>query len=81
MRRAFFGAAFVIAGIAAFIEAASHQPRWICLQNGDICGVNIGLTGTEYELLRIGGWALIIIGVLLVISGLIRYWALQKRMA
>jgi hypothetical protein len=46
MRRAFIGAAFVIAGIAAFIEAASHQPEWIsgCIENSDICNVNLGLT-------------------------------------
>ena len=82
MRRAFIGAALLIAGIAAFIEAHSHPPesesrcrtgREACPLE-DLIHVHVGLSPTAYDLLRIGAWALILIGGLIVITGLIRYW-------
>jgi hypothetical protein len=37
-----------------------------------------GLSPTAYDLLRIGAWALVILGALTVILGLIRYWTAAK---
>jgi uncharacterized membrane protein HdeD (DUF308 family) len=82
MVRAFIGAVLVVAGIATFIEAHSHHPQTLahcadesgtlpCLEPDGF--VHVGLSQTGYDLLRIGGWALIIIGALLVIVGLIAY--------
>lgn len=34
-----------------------------------------GLAPTAYDLLRIGAWALVILGTLTVVLGLIRYWS------
>jgi hypothetical protein len=77
MWRVYGGAVAVIAGIAAFIEAHVHKP---------FAGVNFGLldsrydqppsglSQTAYDLLRIGGWALVIVGALTIVLGLIRYW-------
>jgi hypothetical protein len=33
-----------------------------------------GLSQTNYDLLRIGAWALVILGALTVLLGLLRYW-------
>jgi uncharacterized membrane protein HdeD (DUF308 family) len=87
MRQVFVGAALVIAGIAAFIEAYSHPPELEsrCRTGGKACpleafsAVHIGLSKTAYDLLRIGAWALVIVGVLLVVTGLIAYWGAQAR--
>jgi hypothetical protein len=87
MRQVFLGAALVIAGIAAFIEAHSHPPELEsrCRTGGYACPledftqVHVGLSQTAYDLLRIGAWALMIIGGLLVITGLMRYWGAQRR--
>jgi hypothetical protein len=86
MWRVFGGAVLVIAGIAAFIEAHSHRPSVITntVQRGFrtvTVETPAGLSHTAYELLRIGGWALVIIGALLVIVGFIGYWARVKRPA
>jgi uncharacterized membrane protein YphA (DoxX/SURF4 family) len=80
MWRIFFGAALVVAGIAAFIEAHSHRPTHTCSEGREECFhlVSSGLSQTPYDLLRIGAWALLILGGLLVIVGLIRYWAVQR---
>lgn len=84
MRRVFGGAALVILGIAAFIEAHSHAPVNIlaCRYHREECGlggesryeIHLGLSQTAYDLLRIGAWALVIVGGLLVIVGLIDRW-------
>jgi hypothetical protein len=87
MRQVFIGAALVIAGIAAFIEAGRNPPelRDRCSTGGKAClaenfsEVHIGLSNTAYDLLRIGAWGLVIVGVLLVITGLIGYWGAQSR--
>jgi len=87
MWRVYGGAALVIAGIAAFIEAHSHAPavESRCLHPseegecrlgpGSHYEVHLGLSQTAYDLLRIGAWALVILGVLTVVLGVIRYWA------
>jgi hypothetical protein len=76
----FGGAALVVAGIAAFIEASSHRP--VTCEPGiryiPPCHAS-RLSQTPYDLLRIGAWALVIFGGLLVITGVIRYWAAQTR--
>jgi hypothetical protein len=87
MKQVFGGAVLVIAGIAAFIEAHSHPPelegrcrtRGIACPPEEFSNVHVGLSQTAYDLLRIGSWALIIVGGLLVITGLIRYWGTHVR--
>jgi uncharacterized protein YjeT (DUF2065 family) len=37
-----------------------------------------GLSQNAYDALRIGGWALVIVGALLAVTGLIRYSAMQR---
>jgi hypothetical protein len=83
MRHAFGGATLVIAGIAAFIEAHSHAPVYTCGRRG--CEEEAPrylehgrLHQGTYDLLRIGAWTLVIFGALLIIMGLIRYWATQQ---
>jgi hypothetical protein len=92
VRQVFGGAALVIAGIAAFIEAHSqHTKAYTTREFGGSLGPEAtghyetvlhpasGLSQTPYDLLRIGAWALVIVGALLVATGLIRYWASQVR--
>ena len=45
-----------------------------CLQS-----LATGLSHTAYDLLRIGAWALVIFGAVLVVTGLIRCWTSQAR--
>jgi hypothetical protein len=91
VRQIFAGAVLVIAGIAAFIEAHSHRPM-VFSGIEEVAGragtppifsgrvhTTSGLSRTAYDVLRIGGWALVIVGGLLVVMGLIRYWAAQSR--
>jgi hypothetical protein len=51
-------------------EAIPEGPETSVLESGH-------LSQTPYDLLRIGAWALVIIGGLLVVMGLIRYWRAQ----
>lgn len=80
MRQIFGGAILVIAGIAAFIEAHSHHKAAYRATEDAFGGATSvehaagGLSQTAYDLLRIGAWALVILGALTVIVGLIRYW-------
>lgn len=86
MWRVYGGAVAVIAGIAAFIEAHSHRPMPAVgvpggiLQKSELAeqGVHAeaasGLSATAYDALRIGGWALLILGALTVVLGLIGVW-------
>jgi uncharacterized membrane protein HdeD (DUF308 family) len=81
------GAALVIAGIAAVIEAHSHRPevryapprfsRGQVLGYLTLAGPSRGLSQTAYDLLRIGAWALVVVGAVLLVMGFIRYWAAQ----
>jgi hypothetical protein len=75
---AFFGAVLVVGGIAAKIEAARHAPDYVVNgPAGSYCSVpchyhNVGWSQTLYDLVRIGGWALLIFGALIVAVALIR---------
>jgi hypothetical protein len=53
-------------GFAAFIEAHSNRPKPVSFGDGAE-----GHSQTAYDLLRISAWALVIIGALPVIVGLI----------
>lgn len=55
MWRIYGGALMVIAGIAAFIEAHSHQPESRTPVQWGAAQIHVGLTPTAYDLLRIGG--------------------------
>jgi hypothetical protein len=86
MRRVFAGAARMVAGIAAFIEASSHHATARTVNEYGLEGQHItvqhaasGLSQTAYDLLRIGAWALVIVGALVIVTGLIGYRAAQTR--
>jgi hypothetical protein len=79
--RIFGGAALVVAGIAAFVEAQSHRPmvrpaaRSFRQAEEEVAAprmIHVGLSTTAYDILRVGAWALVIVGALLSIVGLIR---------
>jgi uncharacterized membrane protein HdeD (DUF308 family) len=87
MWRVYGGALMVIAGIATFIETHSHRPksartleqydaitRSQLAQQGVTPRPASGLSPDTYDLLRIGAWALVILGVLTIVLGLIRYY-------
>jgi hypothetical protein len=75
MRRVFGGAVLVSAGVAAFIEAHTYKPH-----RPEIEPLSAEpLSRTAYDLLRIGGWVLVIFGSLIIITGLIRYWVAQTQ--
>jgi hypothetical protein len=81
MWRIFGGAALIVVGIAAFIEAGSHPPEVEsrCRTGGKACPledfmyVHTGLSQTAYDLLRIGALALVIFAAVFLIVGLIAY--------
>jgi len=83
--RIFGGAALVIAGVAGFILAHSDQPIPAIYEREYPGGPRhllshaSGLSQGAYDWLRIGGWALVIVGGLLIITGLIAYWAAQSQ--
>ncbi len=83
MWRVYGGAVLVIAGIAAFIEEKAHQPATEYVGTREQIaqqmtegkpGIHVGLSKTADDLLSIGAWALVILGVVTVILGLVRYW-------
>lgn len=73
MLRVYAGAIPIIGGIAVFIEAHRNMPVPAQRPGIGLVTPASGLSTTAYDLLRIGGWALVIVGVLTVILGLIRY--------
>ena len=74
MARVFGGVLMGIAGIAALVEAYSHRPVWTAKYSREgFLEPASGLPQIAYDMLRIGGWALLIVGVLLVIIGLVAY--------
>jgi uncharacterized membrane protein HdeD (DUF308 family) len=73
MVRVFGGAVLVIAGIAAFIEAHHYRPFPSGYFTPGVQGAPSRLSQTGYDLLRIGGWAFVIVGALLIVVGLIAY--------
>ncbi len=77
------GALGVIAGIAALIEEQAHQPATEYEgTQGEIArqmaqgspGIHVGLSNTADDLLRIGAWALLILGAATLVLGLIGFW-------
>ena len=87
MWRVYGGAILVIAGIAAFIEAHSHRPitHYVCPNGSEECkdaklfAHHHGLSQTAYDLLGIGAWALVILGALTVVIGLLGYRSASSR--
>jgi hypothetical protein len=79
MRQIFAGAVLAVAGIAAFIEAHHYRPLPSGYFVPGVPGAPSRLSQTAYDLLRIGAWALVIVGALLVLTGLIQYWGTQVR--
>jgi hypothetical protein len=85
MWRFYAGAIMVIVGIAGFIAAHSHHPeastRGLHLSTHEAILGRILLTSpasgwsqTAYDLVLIAAWALVILGALAVIVGLIGLW-------
>ena len=75
MRQVFGGAVLVSAGIAAFIEAHTYKPH-----RPEIEPLSTApLSRDAYDLLRIAGWALVVFGAVIIVTGLIRYWAEQTQ--
>ncbi len=75
MWRVYAGALMIVGGIAAFIEAHRHIPVPAKQPELGLITPASGLSDTAYDLLRLGGWALVIFGTVFVIIGLIRYAA------
>jgi hypothetical protein len=66
-------AGFGRTGLKHAVRSARPQSR-----KKRVCSYPGHLSHTPYDLLRIGAWALVIVGGLLVVTGLIRYWALAR---
>ncbi len=73
MLKVYGGAIPIVAGIAAFIEAHRHMPVPARRPEFGLITPASGLSPTAYDLVRIGGWALVIFGSVTVILGLIQY--------
>ena len=83
MWRIYGGAVIVIAGVAGLVEAASHPPEArhppVDFGGKNVLGIltltshGSGWSQTANDLVRIGAWALVVLGALTVIVGLIRY--------
>jgi hypothetical protein len=59
-------------------DICGNRPRPVFEVSGTRAALVSGLTPTAYDLIHVGGWALIIAGVLLMIMGLIRYAAAAR---
>lgn len=68
----------MVAGIAGLIEANHYRPLPAGYFLSGV-GAPSRLSETAFDLLRIGGWALIVCGGLLAIVGLIRFYAAHIR--
>lgn len=77
MWRIYGGAAAFLVGISAFIVDYRNRPlpAFQAFDQGTHIALVRGLSPTAYDLIHVGGWALIIAGVLLMVMGLIRYSA------
>lgn len=63
----------MVGGIAAQIVAQSHRPQYSTVAGfGGSLGTWTGWSSTAYDLVRIGGWALLIFGAVTVALALIR---------
>jgi|SRR5271165_3255905 len=73
MRQVFGGAVLASAGIAALIEAHTYKPHRPEIEPLSTTPLPRG----SYDLLRIAGWALVVFGAVIIITGLISYWTAQ----
>jgi hypothetical protein len=75
MIRALLGALLVACGIAAQIVAGRHMPQSsaVVIPGGGSSGVFVhtGWSQTAYDLVRIGGWALLVFGAVIVLFALV----------
>ncbi len=62
----------IVAGFVAGAVARRHHPMDATHHH-----LASGLSHTGYDVLVIGAWAMIILGLLMAIMGLVRYWAIQ----
>ncbi len=70
---ALLGAVLVVAGIAGQIEASRHKPVPAAFQiEGTSLTFAAGWSPTAYDLVRIGAWALLVVGVVVVAFALVR---------
>jgi hypothetical protein len=77
VRYALLGALLAVGGIAAQIVAHRHRPGLTsgAAPSGYTFGferVSVGWSSTAYDLVRVGGWALLIFGAITVAFALIR---------
>jgi hypothetical protein len=79
MRYALLGALLVVGGVVAQIVAARNHPSDSSGayvpglgRTGFGAGTRYGWSPTAYDLVRIGGWALLIFGVVIVAFALMR---------
>jgi hypothetical protein len=75
MWRIYGGAVAFLAGVSAFIVDYRNRPleAFRAFDHGSRIALVQGLSNTAYDLIHVGGWVLIIAGVLLMSMGLIRY--------
>ena len=77
------GAVFLIAAVVGFVVVPEHAPQFFDEPSGCIGAfchlVNLGWSRTLYDALRIATWAVLIVGVLVVIVGLIGYARREPR--
>ena len=69
------GAALLIAAVAGFVVVPEHAPQFVCGGFGEVTSSDqcAGWSRTAYDVAKIATWALLIVGALLVVMGLIRY--------
>ncbi len=72
MRYALLGALLIVGGIAAQIEASSHHPAASSPAGYVLPVFTTGWPPTTYDLVRIGGWALLVFGAVIVVFALVR---------
>jgi hypothetical protein len=73
MSKVYTRAIFIVAGIGAFIEAQRYVPVPAQGAEGGLVSPATGLSNTGYDLLRLGGWVLVVFGVIAVASALVEY--------
>jgi hypothetical protein len=62
----------IVGGIAARIEAARHHPVPGCSDCSGPAQPATGWSATAYDIVRIGGWALLVFGAVIVVFALVR---------
>jgi hypothetical protein len=79
MRLVFVAGLMMVAGIAGLIEDDHYRPLPAGYFTPGVGGAPSRLSETAYDLLRIGGWTLVILGGLLALVGLIRLYTAHAR--